>query len=86
MPKPDLVPARIAYVNEYGNPQCPEGTIDCEHCNNDRGMCFCEDHCSWEICRLHRAPHKCLSTADSNWVWDSKNMYWVAQMAGIGVL
>ena len=42
--------------------------------------CYCEDHCSWEICRLYEAPDECLIGTDSAWLWDSPKRIWVAQM------
>ena len=58
---------------------CPRGTID--------GVftCFCEDHCSWDMCRLNEPPELCLentfSSCDScsSWEWDSIRNYWTAQ-------
>ena len=48
----------------------------------DTVTCFCEDHCSWRLCRLHQPPEKCLADRHSEWVWDAQNMYWVAQKKG----
>ena len=53
---------------------CPEGTFD--------GMetCFCEDHCSWEVCRLLKPPQKCLaSMIGAIWAWDREGEAWRAQ-------
>ena len=53
---------------------CPSGTYDSLH------TCFCEDHCSWETCRLLKPPHNCLSVIDDlmQWGWDSIKGAWVA--------
>ena len=54
---------------------CPFGTFD------SLNTCFCEDHCSWETCRLISPPSSCLSTLDGEaiWAWDNVNDVWVAQ-------
>ena len=53
---------------------CPEGTYD--------GMttCFCEDHCSWEACRLLAPPFNCLSSMNGGaiWAWNSSKKFWFA--------
>ena len=43
--------------------------------------CNCEDHCSWEACRLTNPPHNCISSMkkDTVWAWDSIKKFWVAQ-------
>ena len=50
---------------------CPKGTID------GFTTCFCEDHCSWNVCRLKNPPTTCPGA--EIWKWNSLNMYWVAQ-------
>ena len=54
---------------------CPNSTLDNAY------TCFCEDHCSWDACRLKIPPQNCLSSFDKSvaWAWNSKDMYWVAQ-------
>ena len=54
---------------------CPSGTF------NSLITCYCEDHCSWEVCRLLYPPHDCLSGIDgeASWSWDSVMDAWVAQ-------
>ena len=54
---------------------CPSGTFD------SMNTCFCEDHCSWEACRLINPPHNCLTRIDGEaiWFWDAVNDAWVAQ-------
>ena len=42
--------------------------------------CHCEDHCSWNKCRLENPPSNCLDGVNSSWQWDEKRKYWVAQM------
>ena len=82
MPNADFVPTRSSYTRFDGqNARCPEGTIDCVNCGFV-GMCFCEDHCSWKVCRLNQPLDECAAAGNSKWVWDSRNMHWVAQMTG----
>ena len=50
---------------------CPSGTHESLH------TCFCEDHCSWEICRLRNPPKKCFSS-QAKWAWDAVISAWVA--------
>ena len=54
---------------------CPVGTF------NSLYTCFCEDHCSWETCRLSHPPQNCLSKiiGEAVWAWDSGSDAWVAQ-------
>ena len=54
---------------------CPEGTFDSWQ------TCFCEDHCSWEVCRLVNPPQSCLSKIDgkTEWGWDNLTEAWAAQ-------
>ena len=54
---------------------CPQGTF------NSLNTCYCEDHCSWETCRLLNPPQNCLSNIanESVWAWDSQKDVWVAQ-------
>ena len=54
----------------YGN--------DCNHPNK----CFCEEHCSWDMCRLFEPPDMCLIEVKGRWIWDSEKGYWVAQLGG----
>ena len=57
------------------NSGCPFGTYNSLH------TCFCEDHCSWEACRLLNPPLNCLTEFDKQavWAWDSVKYAWVAQ-------
>lgn len=57
--------------------KCPEGT---SYGTGRYDTCICEDHCSWDICRLHEAPEECLIGVDSRWVWDYQKEIWVAQV------
>ena len=54
---------------------CPYGTFD------SLNTCFCEDHCSWDICRLVNPPNGCLSRIKGEviWVWDNNEDAWAAQ-------
>ena len=66
--KKDMIPKRPSYG-------CPKGTFD------GVTTCYCEDHCSWEACRLLNPPLNCLSNMkeDGVWAWDSIQKFWVAQ-------
>ena len=50
---------------------CPAGT--------EEGIttCFCQDHCSWAVCRMKNPPENCPKV--ESWIWDYNNMYWTAQ-------
>ena len=52
---------------------CPDGTFD--------GMttCFCENHCSWEVCRLVTPTTNCLISANAFWNWNTAKDAWVAK-------
>ena len=52
---------------------CPSGTYD--------GMdtCFCEDHCSWNKCRLAKPPNKCLENTVFEWKWNLVENHWTAK-------
>ena len=51
---------------------CTKGSIDVG------GRCYCEDHCSWERCKLTEKPNdSCVPTAQSKWDWDTENDFWV---------
>ena len=51
---------------------CPKGTLE------GLTTCFCEDHCSWERCRLETPPYDCLPRTNTAWIWDSKKKFWAA--------
>ena len=53
------------------NDGCPKGTID------GISTCFCEDHCSWNVCRLKHPPMNCPMVM--SWQWYSEGMHWMAQ-------
>lgn len=63
------------FVPKIPDSGCPPGTF--------KGIdtCFCEDHCSWEICRLINPPKDCLSRIDGGaaWLWDDIEDAWTAQ-------
>ena len=44
--------------------------------------CYCEEHCTWEACRLLDSPEDCVSHVGSFWSWDSKKRFWIAQIGG----
>ena len=44
------------------------------------GVCTCNDHCSWDICRLLEPPDDCLLGKNSEWKWDSLKNAFVAQI------
>ena len=60
---------------------CPANTYGCSgnDCNRPQS-CFCEEHCSWETCRLADSPENCLNDVKSVWSWDVKKHFWVAQV------
>ena len=68
---------------EKPNNGCPSNTVGCSgsDCNHP-DSCFCEQHCSWEMCKLHEYPNDCLVDVKSVWKWDSKKHSWVAQVQG----
>ena len=55
-------------------------------CQNTRqyrkllGTCGCEEHCSWDVCRLEEPPNDCLHGTKSIWKWDHLKNAWVAQL------
>ena len=44
------------------------------------GVCTCDDHCSWDLCRLLEPPDDCLLRTNSEWIWDSLKNAYVAQI------
>ena len=77
---------RYNFVDTPAKPKqgCPFGTYGCtgKTCYNTK-TCFCEQHCSWEKCRLLEAPDDCLAGMNSKWRWDSRKLHWVAQTKGM---
>ena len=59
----------------------PANTYGCsgDVCN-DQSNCFCEEHCSWDVCRLEEPPNDCLYGTKSIWKWDHLKNAWVAQL------
>ena len=51
---------------------CPNGTLE------GLTTCFCEDHCSWEQCRLETPPNNCLPRTNTAWIWDLEKKFWGA--------
>lgn len=74
----------LAIIPKRPKSGCPTNTYGCsgDDCNNVEN-CFCEEHCSWKKCRLVNAPKNCLRDVKSNWSWDKKKRFWVAQIKGI---
>ena len=72
----NLIPKRrhgACFSNTYGNS------------GNDYSSpqnCYCEEHCTWEACRLLDGPEDCLRDVGSFWSWDTKKRFWIAQMGG----
>ena len=66
---------REEMIPKRPNSGCPSGTFD------GLDTCFCEDHCSWSICRLTNPPENCLSRGHGKkiWAWDNIKESWVAQ-------
>ena len=52
---------------------CPINTID------GIDTCFCEDHCSWNKCRLAKPPNKCLENTVFEWKWNLVENHWTAK-------
>ena len=44
------------------------------------GVCTCNDHCSWDICRLLDPLDDCLLGTNSEWKWDNLKNAYVAQI------
>ena len=44
------------------------------------GVCSCNDHCSWDTCRLLEPPEECLLGENSEWKWDNLKNAYVAQI------
>ena len=44
------------------------------------GVCSCEPHCSWDLCRLVETPIDCLNGTSGKWKWDDRQNSWVAQI------
>ena len=57
---------------------CPKGTID------GISTCFCEDHCSWKICRLNDPPIGCPRVI--SWQWNPTGIHWVAQGKNLSMM
>ena len=70
---PDLIPKRPSTG-------CPEGTFDGET------TCFCEDHCSWNVCRLQFPPDYCSTSQKSPWAWNTQGKFWVVQGGNTNML
>ena len=60
---------------------CPIGTDECngDGCPN---TCFCEDHCSWKICKLEKPPKNCLMHTNRKWHYNQRNYYWETTWKG----
>ena len=44
------------------------------------GVCTCNEHCSWDLCRSLVPPKNCLAGTGSVWLWDHLKYAWVAQI------
>ena len=44
------------------------------------GVCTCNEHCSWDVCRTLVPPNDCLVGTGSVWFWDHLKYAWVAQL------
>ena len=44
------------------------------------GVCTCNDHCSWDLCRVSEPPDDCLQGTNSEWQWDNLKNAYVAQI------
>ena len=51
------------------------------------GVCTCNEHCSWDLCRVSDPPNDCLWGTGSEWQWDDLKNAYVAQIfTGIHVV
>ena len=63
---------------------CPDNSYGCSGYDcNMKQSCFCEEHCSWETCRLVDYPEECIEDLESIWRWDTEKLFWVAQVHGM---
>ena len=53
---------------------------DCATYRERLGTCTCDDHCSWDLCRLSNPPDDCLLGTNSKWKWDKRKKAYVAQI------
>ena len=53
---------------------CPTDTLD------GITTCFCDEYCSWDVCRVDEPPKKCPMV--SSWEWNSNQNYWFARSQG----
>ena len=60
---------------------CPFGTIGCDKIECPKA-CFCEDHCSWNKCKLENPPVGCLGHSNRKWEYDEKELYWKTTFKG----
>ena len=67
---------------------CPESTVgyfeevECASQNFKSRIyptCFCEDHCSFEKCRLDEPPYDCLRGKLVEWIKNPEKHFWIAQ-------
>ena len=65
--------------------ECPKYTVGCYGlgCPN---TCFCEEHCSWEKCRLEEPPKDCLEKLGGVWVKHYVENYWIAEFTGFKII
>ena len=76
---------KIEIASEQPSEGCPIGSYGCkaENCSN---TCFCEDHCSWKMCKLKEQdmpPKSCIAHTDLKWHFDQQKNYWRAKKEGI---
>ena len=67
--------------NEQGIPRSAKG--ECTRREFYRewfGVCTCDDHCSWDLCRTFDPPIDCLFGTNSRWEWDPPRNAWVAKI------
>ena len=43
-------------------------------------VCSCNEHCSWDTCRVSEPPEDCLLGANNEWKWDNLKNSYVAQI------
>ena len=60
---------------------CPKNTRLHYRGENEEYMtCSCEEHCSWDLCRLEEAPEACLQGTARQWVWNPIKNAWATQI------
>ena len=43
-------------------------------------VCSCNEHCSWDLCKLSEPPEDCLQGTGAEWQWDDIKEAYIAQI------